>query len=99
MRKIFAGALAALALLGGAAAPASADAQATTHTWYLQMDGCNPVGSRPEYLLIKPAGHRYLSEEPANTNPEAQTYNFDFTVATPVAGLPLLPILGVRGDF
>ena len=33
------------------------------------------------------------------TNPEALSYNFDFTVARPVAGLPLLPIAGVRGDF
>jgi hypothetical protein len=33
------------------------------------------------------------------TNPEAQVYNFDFTVPRPVSGLPLLPVLGVRGDF
>jgi len=33
------------------------------------------------------------------SNPEAVVYNFDFTVARPVNGLPLLPVLGVRGDF
>jgi hypothetical protein len=33
------------------------------------------------------------------TNPEALVYNFDFTVARPVSSLPLLPVLGVRGDF
>jgi len=33
------------------------------------------------------------------TNPEALSYNFDFTVSQPLAGLPLLPIVGVRGDF
>lgn len=35
----------------------------------------------------------------AADNPEALSYNFDYTVATPVSGLPLLPILGIRGDF
>ncbi len=34
-----------------------------------------------------------------STNPEALSYNFDFTASRPLAGLPLLPILGVRGDF
>jgi len=33
------------------------------------------------------------------TNPEALSYNFDFTVSRPLAGLPLLPIAGLRGDF
>ena len=33
------------------------------------------------------------------TNAEALRYSFDFTVARPLAGLPLLPIGGVRGDF
>jgi len=33
------------------------------------------------------------------TNAEAFRYSFDFTVTRPLAGLPLLPIGGVRGDF
>jgi TonB family protein len=33
------------------------------------------------------------------TNPEAISYNYNFTVPQPISGLPLLPILGVRGDF
>jgi len=33
------------------------------------------------------------------TNAEALTYNFDFTSSRPLAGLPLLPIAGLRGDF
>ena len=33
------------------------------------------------------------------TNPEAFSYNFDYTMSSPLAGLPLLPIIGLRGDF
>ena len=33
------------------------------------------------------------------TNAEAVRFNFDFTTSRPLAGLPLLPICGVRGDF
>ncbi len=33
------------------------------------------------------------------SNPEAIDYNYNFTIGTPVSGLPLLPILGLRGDF
>ena len=33
------------------------------------------------------------------TNAEAIDYNYNFTIGTPVSGLPLLPILGLRGDF
>ena len=33
------------------------------------------------------------------SNPEAIGYNFDYTVPHPVSGLPLLPIIGIRGDF
>jgi TonB family protein len=33
------------------------------------------------------------------SNAEAQIYNFNFTVVEPVNGLPLLPILGIRGEF
>ena len=33
------------------------------------------------------------------TNPEALSYNFDFTCPSPVAGLPLLPIVGRAGRF
>jgi TonB family protein len=32
-------------------------------------------------------------------NPEAFGYNFDYTIAHPISGLPFLPVLGVRGDF
>ena len=32
-------------------------------------------------------------------NPEAVGYNYNFTIAHPITGLPLLPILGIRGDF
>jgi TonB family protein len=32
-------------------------------------------------------------------NPEAFSYNFDFRVAHPLSGLPLLPIAGIRGDL
>jgi hypothetical protein len=33
------------------------------------------------------------------SNPEAIGYNYNFTVPHPVSGLPLLPIIGIRGDF
>jgi TonB family protein len=33
------------------------------------------------------------------SNPEAFGYNFDFSKAHPISGLPLLPIFGIRGDF
>jgi TonB family protein len=33
------------------------------------------------------------------TNAEALRYSFDYTVSRPLAGLPLLPIAGIRGDF
>jgi TonB family protein len=32
-------------------------------------------------------------------NPEAVTYSFDYTIAHPISGLPLLPIAGMRADF
>ena len=32
-------------------------------------------------------------------NPEAVGYNYNFTIVHPITGLPLLPILGIRGDF
>ncbi|HEY8923237.1 MAG TPA: TonB family protein [Polyangia bacterium] len=32
-------------------------------------------------------------------NPEAFGYNFDYRQRHPISGLPLLPVLGVRGDF
>ena len=32
-------------------------------------------------------------------NPEAVGYNYNYTIANPITGLPLLPILGIRGDF
>jgi TonB family protein len=32
-------------------------------------------------------------------NPEAVGYNFDYRVPHPITGLPLLPVLGIRGDF
>ena len=32
-------------------------------------------------------------------NPEAVGYNYDYTIPHPITGLPLLPILGIRGDF
>jgi TonB family protein len=32
-------------------------------------------------------------------NAEALQYNFDYTIPTPISGLPFLPILGIRGDF
>jgi TonB family protein len=34
-----------------------------------------------------------------SANPEAVTYNYNFTIAHPLTGLPILPILGLRGDF
>ncbi|HXJ21114.1 MAG TPA: TonB family protein [Polyangia bacterium] len=33
------------------------------------------------------------------SNPEAVGYNYDYRISHPITGLPLLPILGVRGDF
>ena len=33
------------------------------------------------------------------SNPEAIDYNYNFTIENPISGLPLLPILGLRGDF
>ena len=32
-------------------------------------------------------------------NPEAVSYSFDYKQTSPVAGLPLLPVFGLRGDF
>jgi TonB family protein len=32
-------------------------------------------------------------------NPEALSYNYDYRISHPVTGLPILPILGLRGDF
>jgi hypothetical protein len=32
-------------------------------------------------------------------NAEAFSYNYNFTIANPVTGLPFLPVLGIRGDF
>jgi hypothetical protein len=32
-------------------------------------------------------------------NPEGVAYNFDFTKKSTVNGLPILPVLGIRGDF
>jgi TonB family protein len=32
-------------------------------------------------------------------NPEAVGYNFDYRIQNDISGLPLLPVLGVRGDF
>ena len=32
-------------------------------------------------------------------NPEGYAHNFDFTQQSAVAGLPFLPVLGIRGDF
>jgi TonB family protein len=32
-------------------------------------------------------------------NPEALSYNYNYTISHPVSGLPILPVLGVRGEF
>jgi TonB family protein len=32
-------------------------------------------------------------------NPEAVGYNYNYQIAHPITGLPLLPIAGIRGDF
>jgi TonB family protein len=32
-------------------------------------------------------------------NEEGRVYNFNYTAYSPVAGLPILPVLGLRGDF
>jgi len=32
-------------------------------------------------------------------NPESVTYNYDYSRSKPVAGLPILPVLGVRGEL
>ena len=59
-----------------------------------------PVGVSPEaftdwqlsaYLDVRNAYNR--------KNPEATMYNFDYTQSKPVAGLPFLPILGLRGEL
>src|SRR5262249_48914570 len=33
------------------------------------------------------------------SNPETVSYNFNFRILRPITGLPILPVLGVRGDF
>jgi TonB family protein len=33
------------------------------------------------------------------SNPETVSYNFNFRIQRPITGLPILPVLGVRGDF
>lgn len=32
-------------------------------------------------------------------NPESQVYNFDYSKSSPLSGLPILPILGARGEL
>jgi hypothetical protein len=32
-------------------------------------------------------------------SPEGTVYNYNYRASTVVAGLPLLPVLGVRGEF
>lgn len=34
-----------------------------------------------------------------NRSPEGLSYNYDFTESTYILGLPILPVLGVRGEF
>jgi TonB family protein len=34
-----------------------------------------------------------------SSNPEALSYNFDYRISHPVTGLPILPIIGIRGDL
>ncbi|HEY3352452.1 MAG TPA: TonB family protein [Polyangia bacterium] len=34
-----------------------------------------------------------------HANPEGYAYNFDFRQRRPVASLPILPVVGIRGDF
>jgi hypothetical protein len=34
-----------------------------------------------------------------NANPEAVQYNFNYTSRAYVSGLPILPSLGIRGEF
>ena len=34
-----------------------------------------------------------------NQNPEAVGYNFNYTACQYVNGLPILPSIGIRGDF
>jgi len=34
-----------------------------------------------------------------HANPEGTSYNYDYTAKEPVTGLPILPILGVRGEW
>ena len=33
------------------------------------------------------------------TNPEARLYNYDYTLSGTVNGLPIIPGLGIRGEF
>ena len=32
-------------------------------------------------------------------NPEAMTYNYDYSQSKSVSGLPILPVIGVRGEL
>lgn len=33
------------------------------------------------------------------SNPEAIAYNYDYSQRKPIAGLPILPVLGLRGEL
>jgi hypothetical protein len=33
------------------------------------------------------------------SNEEGKAYNFNYTQTKPISGLPILPVLGFRGDF
>ena len=32
-------------------------------------------------------------------NPEGVSYNFDFSESAPLAGLPIMPVIGLRGEL
>jgi TonB family protein len=44
-------------------------------------------------------GYLDLQNVTNSKNPEALSYNYNYTISHPVSGLPILPILGLRGDF
>ena len=66
-----------------------------------RVQPARPAGGQASGPSIAGGFSVYLDVQNATraTNAEAVSFNFDFTSSRPLAGLPLLPICGVRGDF
>jgi hypothetical protein len=57
------------------------------------------VEKRWDLGAVKLAAYLDVHNAYNRTNPEGRAYNYDFTQSKAVAGLPLLPIVGIRGEL